>query len=156
MRKNRMKNLTLIIVLALFGLNVNAEEGTSGNLQIEVYRSPSCGCCSKWLAHLRENQFDVKDFVTNDVQAIKEKYGVTQNMASCHTAIIDGYVVEGHVPADDIKKMLALKPEIIGISVPGMPVGTPGMEMGAKKDAYEVISFDKQGNNKVFSSYEEK
>jgi len=151
-----MKNLTLIIVLALFGLNVNAEEGTSGNLQIEVYRSPSCGCCSKWLAHLRENQFDVKDFVTNDVQAIKEKYGVTQNMASCHTAIIDGYVVEGHVPADDIKKMLALKPEIIGISVPGMPVGTPGMEMGAKKDAYEVISFDKQGNNKVFSSYEEK
>lgn len=151
-----MKNLTVIIVLAILGLNVNAEEDAEGNLQIEVYRSPSCGCCSKWLAHLRENQFDVKDFVANDVQAIKDKYGVSKNMASCHTAIVNGYVVEGHVPADDIKKMLSLKPEIIGISVPGMPVGTPGMEMGAKKDSYEVISFDKQGKNKVFSSYEGK
>lgn len=151
-----MNKIKLIIVLMLLTLNVYAEEKLVETLEIEVYRSPSCGCCSKWLAHLKENQFDVKDYLTNDVQAIKDKYGVPQNMASCHTAIINGYVVEGHVPAADIRKLLKLKPAVIGISVPGMPVGTPGMEMGGRKDAYKVISFDKNENYQVFSSYKGK
>ena len=153
-----MKSIRLLMVCVLLSLNFSIKaEGQLESVEpivIEVYRSPSCGCCSKWLAHLKENQFDVIDHVTNDVQAIKDKYGVPENMASCHTALVNGYVVEGHVPATDIKKLLKLKPAVIGISVPGMPVGTPGMEMGGRKDAYKVVSFDKENKYQVFTSYE--
>ncbi len=122
-------------------------------IEIEVYRSPSCGCCGKWIKHLQENNFVIKDFLTNDVQAIKEKYGVTNNIASCHTALVNGYVVEGHVPAADIIKMITKKPKIVGIAVPGMPVGTPGMNMGGRKDAYKVISFDADKNYQIVNTY---
>ena len=153
-----MKSIKVLMVCVLLSLNfsIKAEDKveTIEPIVIEVYRSPSCGCCSKWIAHLKENQFDVKDHVTNDVQAIKDKYGVPENMASCHTALVNGYVVEGHVPAVDIKKLLKLKPAVIGISVPGMPSGTPGMEMGGRKDPYKVVSFDKEKKYQVFSSYE--
>ena len=153
-----MKSVKVLMVCVLLSLNFSIKaEGqveTVEPIVIEVYRSPSCGCCSKWIAHLKENQFDVKDHVTNDVQAIKDKYGVPENMASCHTALVNGYVVEGHVPAADIRKLLKLKPAVIGISVPGMPVGTPGMEMGGRKDPYKVVSFDKDKKYQVFSSYE--
>lgn len=123
-------------------------------IDIVVYRSPTCMCCGKWLAHLKENNFNVKDIVTDDVQAIKDKYGVTQELASCHTAIVDGYVIEGHVPADDIKKLLKTKPKVVGLAVPGMVNGSPGMEMGDKKDPYKVMSFDHEKQVKVFNSYE--
>lgn len=123
-------------------------------VEIVVYRSPTCGCCKKWLNHLKKHQFNVKDIVTEDVPSIKEKYSVPKNMASCHTAIVDGYVVEGHVPAGDIKAMLNLKPEIVGISVPAMVTGTPGMEMGNKNDPFKVIAFDKEGNYQIFHNYE--
>jgi hypothetical protein len=139
----------MFIVLAGLSFGLKANEP----VEIEVYRSPTCGCCSKWIKHLQENNFAVKDFVTNDVQVIKDKYGVTGNMASCHTAIVDGYVVEGHVPASDIMQLIKDKPKVIGISVPGMPVGTPGMDMGGRKDAYQVVSFDKQGKVQVVNSY---
>ncbi len=122
-------------------------------IKIEVYRSPTCGCCGKWIKHLQENNFAVKDFVTNDVQAIKDKYGVPEKMASCHTALVDGYVIEGHVPISDILKLIKEKSEVIGISVPGMTVGSPGMEMGGKKDPYQVVSFDKENNFQVVKSY---
>lgn len=146
-----IKKISLILPIMLMGLSagVQAKEG----VEIEVYRSPNCGCCGKWIKHLKENQFVVKDIVTNDVQAIKDKYGVSAEMSSCHTALVGGYVVEGHVPAIDIKSMLKIRPKINGISVPGMPVGTPGMEMGDKKDAYDVVSFDKENKYKVFSSH---
>jgi len=147
----------LLLVIASFGLKANEQENVqakaSETIEIEVYRSPTCGCCSKWIKHLQENQFVVKDFVTNDVQVIKDKYGVPSNMSSCHTAIVDGYVVEGHVPAADIKKLLKVKSKVIGISVPGMPVGTPGMDMGGRKDPYQVVSFDKENNVQVVNSY---
>jgi hypothetical protein len=153
-----MKSIKLLMVCVLlslsFGIKAEDQAKTVEPIVIEVYRSPSCGCCSKWLVHLKENQFDVIDHVTDDVQAIKDKYGVPENMASCHTALVNGYVVEGHVPASDIKKLLKLKPAVIGISVPGMPSGTPGMEMGGRKDAYQVVSFDKEKKYQVFSSYE--
>ena len=153
-----MKSIRLLIVCVLLSLSfsIKAEDPvkTVEPIVIEVYRSPSCGCCGKWIAHLKENQFDVKDHVTNDVQVIKDKYGVPEKMASCHTALVNGYVVEGHVPAADIKKLLKLKPAVIGISVPGMPSGTPGMEMGGRKDPYQVVSFDKEKKYQVFSSYE--
>lgn len=139
----------LAVCLYVASAGVSAEE-------IVVHRSPTCSCCEKWVAHLRENQFTIKDIVTDDMQAIKAKYGVPAEMASCHTAIINGYVVEGHVPADDIKTLLKIKPNVIGIAVPGMPVGTPGMEMGAKKDAYDVVSFDDQHRSRIFNSYKGK
>jgi len=150
----------MFFVLLSFSFNLKANElpAVSANqsepLEIEVYRSPTCGCCSKWIKHLQESNFVVKDFVTNDVQVIKDKYGVPSEMASCHTAIVNGYVVEGHVPAADIKQLLKVKSNVIGISVPGMPVGTPGMDMGGRKDPYQVVSFDKAKNFQVVKSYE--
>ena len=153
-----MNKIRLLMVVLLLNLNfgLNAEEKAVEPIEIEVYRSPTCGCCSKWMAHLKENQFVIKDNVTEDMQAIRDKYGVPKNMASCHTALVDGYVIEGHVPAADIKKLLKIKPAVIGISVPGMPSGTPGMEMGGRKDPYKVVSFDKENKYKVFNSYEGK
>jgi hypothetical protein len=123
-------------------------------IDIVVYRSPTCGCCEKWLAHLKQNNFNIQDIVTDNVQAIKDKYGVPQEMASCHTAIVDGYVVEGHVPAKDILTLLKAKPKVIGVSVPGMPKGTPGMEMGGAKDPYDVVSFDRDKRFEIFSNHE--
>ena len=151
-----MKLLYRILTIGFIACTMAARaEGIETNkpINIVVYRSPSCNCCGKWLEHLKKNNFNVKDIITDDVQSVKNKYGVLAEMTSCHTAIIDGYVVEGHVPSDDIKNLLKTKPKIVGISVPGMPKGTPGMEMGGKKDAYDVMSFDKENNYKVFNSY---
>ncbi len=152
-----MSRVKAYIACVLLGINFSAISEESKNIvepiEVEVYRSPSCSCCSKWLDHLRENEFEVKDNLINDVQIIKDKYGVSADMASCHTALVEGYVVEGHVPAADIKKLLKLKPEVVGISVPGMPVGTPGMEVGSKKDDYNVVSFDKNKSVQIFSRY---
>jgi hypothetical protein len=107
----------------------------------------------KWLEHLQENNFNVREIRTGELKAIQDKYGVPQELASCHTAIVDGYIVEGHVPADDIRKLLQTKPKIIGIAVPAMPIGTPGMEMGDEKEAYEVMSFDREKHYQIFNSY---
>lgn len=119
---------------------------------ITVYRSEYCGCCKDWLAHLRQHGFKVIDTPTEDMGAIKDKLGVTPQLASCHTGVVDGYVVEGHVPADDIKRLLKARPKVAGIAVPGMPHGSPGMETG-RKDAYQVVAFDRQGRIDVFNTY---
>ncbi len=118
-----------------------------------MYRDPNCTCCGGWMKHMQSQGFQVKNVPTADMISLKQQYGVTDDLASCHTAIIDGYVVEGHVPSDDIKRLLAQKPDIKGIAVPGMPVGTPGMESGNIHDSYAVVSFDKQGQTKVFKQY---
>ena len=147
----------LVMVLFVFNTAIKAETLSGGKpVDIVVYRSPTCECCGKWLEHLKKNNFTVKDIVTDDVQAIKDKYGVSETMASCHTAIVDGYVIEGHVPAEDIMNLLKTKPKIVGIAVPGMPSGTPGMEMGGRKDAYDVMSFDKENHYEIFHHYEGK
>ncbi|MDD1613437.1 MAG: DUF411 domain-containing protein [Methylococcaceae bacterium] len=152
-----MKVLSIFLAIALlvFNAGIQAETIKAGKpVDIVVYRSPSCTCCEKWLEHLKKNNFSVKDIVTDDIQAIKNKYGVSPEMASCHTAIVDGYVIEGHVPANDIMNLLKTRPKIVGIAVPGMPSGTPGMEMGDRKDSYNVMSFDKENHYEVFNSYE--
>ena len=148
-----MNFLKSILVIALFITNVNAE--TPKPVDITVYRSANCGCCGKWLEHLKANNFNVKDIVMDDVLAIKQKHGVTDNLQSCHTALVGDYVIEGHVPANDIMKLLKSKPKVIGLAVPGMVTGSPGMEMGEHKNAYDVVSFDKDHKTSVFSSYEE-
>ncbi|MDD1618487.1 MAG: DUF411 domain-containing protein [Methylococcaceae bacterium] len=150
----KVLNIFLAIVLLIFNAGIKAETLSADKpIDIVVYRSPTCECCGKWLEHMKKNNFNVKDIVTDDVQAIKKKYGVPEAMASCHTAIVDGYVIEGHVPANDIMKLLKTKPKIVGIAVPGMPSGTPGMEMGDRKDSYNVMSFDKENHYEIFNSY---
>lgn len=121
--------------------------------QVEVYKSPTCGCCGAWVDHLRDAGFRVKVIEVEDTSVARRKYHLPERFGSCHTAIVAGYVVEGHVPAKDVKKLLAMKPLAIGIAVPGMPVGSPGMEMGARKDPYQVLLIDKNGRERVFSSY---
>jgi hypothetical protein len=144
----------LIISLSGIGIGVKADTLDTKPIDIVVYRSPSCNCCGSWVEHLKENNFNVKDIVTDDVQTIKNKYGVTDKLASCHTALVGGYVVEGHVPANDIMTLLKTKPKIVGIAVPGMINGTPGMEMGDQKNAYNVMSFDKENHTAIFHRYE--
>lgn len=148
---NIAKNLLVLSLLLIGHAEVNAEDANAK--EITVYRSPTCGCCGKWLDHLQKEGFKVKDIVTNDVQALKDKYGISAELASCHTAIINGYVIEGHVPASDIATLLKLKPKLTGITVPGMVNGSPGMEMGSEADAYNVVSFDDKHNHQVFKSY---
>ena len=146
-----MNLLKSVLIFTLFSTNVSAESPKP--VDITVYRSASCSCCGKWLDHLKENNFTVKDIVMEDVLPIKQKQGVTDKLASCHTALVGDYVIEGHVPANDIMKLLKSKPKVIGLAVPGMVNGTPGMEMGDHKNAYEVVSFDKDQKTAVFSSY---
>jgi len=117
---------------------------------IVVYKNPECGCCTKWVKYLQDNNYNVTIEHTRDVLAVKKRLGVPEKLAACHTAVIDGYVVEGHITHRDIKRLLLFRPDIKGIAVPGMPVGTPGMETGSTVQPYNVMSFDEQGNMEVF------
>lgn len=132
--------------LALIGTAANAATMT-------VMKSPTCGCCAKWIEHVRAHGFTVKVVDTADIMAAKTKAGVPDKLASCHTALVNGYVVEGHVPAADIKKLLATKPKAKGIAVPGMPMGSPGMEHGDHREAYQTILFRADGTTAVFARH---
>jgi len=167
-----MKILTVFFTICSLVLNACASTekaiGPSGSLSntassqakaadkpidIVVYRSPTCGCCKKWMAHLEDNHFNVTEMRTGDMQAIKDQYGVPKALASCHTALIEGYVVEGHVPVHDIQQLLKTRPKVLGIAVPAMPIGTPGMEMGDEQDTYDVISFDREKHEQIVNRY---
>ena len=117
-----------------------------------VYKSPTCGCCNAWVKHVRAAGYKVETHEVDDVTPYKQKHGVPLDLASCHTGVIDGYAVEGHVPADLIDKLLREKPkDAEALIVPGMPVGSPGMEMGGRKDAYNVILVDVKGKRTVYA-----
>lgn len=116
-----------------------------------VYKSPTCGCCNGWVEHMEAAGFVVDARNTTDLMTVKRDGGVPPQMSSCHTAIIDGYVVEGHVPAEQVKQLLADRPEVAGIAVPGMPIGSPGME-GPNPSPYEVLSFTHSGEAAVFAT----
>jgi hypothetical protein len=122
---------------------------------MEVYKSPTCGCCSKWVEHVSQAGFAVKvtDLSQEALDALKQKHGVPRTAQSCHTAIVNGYVVEGHVPVAEVQRLLKEKPVIAGIAVGGMPIGSPGMEVpGQRPQTYNVVTFDKQGAVKIFST----
>lgn len=120
--------------------------------EMTVYKSPTCGCCKAWVDHVRKAGFTVRTRDTDDLAPIKQSMGTAGALESCHTAVVGGYVVEGHVPADLIAKMLREKPSIAGLAVPGMPMGSPGMEVpDGTKDAYEVIAFDRKGKKSVYA-----
>ncbi len=117
---------------------------------LTVYKSPTCGCCTKWIEHMRAAGFTVVAHDTDDLATAKQNFGVPSSLGSCHTGEAGGYVIEGHVPADLIKKMLAEHPAILGLAVPGMPMGSPGME-GSPADRYNVMAFDRQGKTSVYA-----
>lgn len=120
---------------------------------VEVFRSPTCGCCGAWVDHLKAAGFPVKVTEVGDTTVTRKRYGLPEKLGSCHTGVVNGYVVEGHVPADDVKRMLAMKPAAIGLAVPGMPPGSPGMEVGNRKDPCDVFLIDKSGRETVFAHY---
>lgn len=136
---------TLLILLLLTGPGQAADA--------IVYKSPSCGCCSSWVSHLRDNGYNVTAVDVEDVTPYKRQYGIPPRLGSCHTAVIEGYVIEGHVPAADISRLLGERPDILGLTVPGMPLGSPGMEMGNRIDPYQVLAIEKDGSTSVYSSY---
>jgi len=121
--------------------------------QLTVYRTPTCGCCKSWVENMEGHGFTIEDHVVEDVDPIKTAQGLPEPLASCHTAIVDGYVLEGHVPAEDIQRLLAERPPIMGLAVPGMPVGSPGMEMGEEVDDYVTVAFDNAGHAAVFAEH---
>ena len=122
--------------------------------EITIYKSKSCGCCSKWVDHLEANGFKTVVHDRENMDEVKDWLGVPRDLRSCHTAQVKSYLVEGHVPAGDIQKLLAAAPKAAGLAVPGMPIGSPGMEVpGRKPDAYEVLSFDAKGNTAVFAKH---
>ncbi len=120
---------------------------------ITVFKDANCGCCKSWIEHLRKHSFTVIARDTNDLGGIKRTGRVPERLVSCHTGFVNGYVVEGHVPAADIQRMLDEKPKIAGIAVPGMPVGSPGMEVGDRKDSYDVVAFNRDGTTRVFARH---
>lgn len=119
---------------------------------IVVYKTSTCGCCGGWVEHMRQAGFtiDARDVSNTDLMRTKVDAGVPGQMATCHTALVDGYVVEGHVPADQVKRLLAERPQVAGIAVPGMPMGSPGME-GPSARPYQVYTFDRDGGSAVFA-----
>jgi hypothetical protein len=124
-----------------------------GSLEILVYKTATCGCCSNWVEYVKEHGFTVRTEDVTDLTAIKVENGVPPGLQSCHTALIDGYVIEGHVPVESIQRMLEERPDIAGLAVPGMPTGSPGMEVpGRAADSYDVIAFDRAGNTSVYDS----
>ena len=120
---------------------------------LTVYKSASCGCCGKWVEHVEKHGFTVTVVNVDDVMAVKSKAGIPDNLASCHTSKIGGYVIEGHVPAADIKKLLAEKPRAKGIAVAGMPMGAPGMEHGDHRQPYNTMLLKSDGSTAIFARH---
>lgn len=119
---------------------------------LKVVRSPDCGCCGAWIDHLREAGFTVEVTMSNDVAAFKDEHGVPHSLWSCHTALVEGYVIEGHVPAEAIHTLLDQRPDAVGLAVPGMPIGSPGMDMGDQIEPFDVIAWTASGAS-VFARY---
>jgi hypothetical protein len=120
---------------------------------IDVFKNPSCGCCTAWVEHLREHGFTVRVHETADLAAVRQRLDLADALASCHTARVAGYALEGHVPAADIQRLLVQRPVAVGLAVPGMPMGAPGMQMGARTQPYDVLLVDASGATRVYAHY---
>src|SRR5262245_771265 len=147
------KVFTAIVLTGLVSLGGLVAAQRSTMPTVEVFKSPTCGCCASWVKHLQAHGFTTKVTDVEDMTAVKAKYGVPGRLQSCHTAVVNGYVLEGHVPASDVQRLIKERPAVVGAAVPGMPVGSPGMEVGNTVQPYNVLTFDKQGQTTVFASY---
>lgn len=143
----------VLAVVAFVGFRAGDWSAASGApIKVVMYQNPACGCCGEWAKHMEREGFEVEIQKTAELNRIKEREGITAETAACHTAIVDGYVVEGHVPVRDVKRLLLERPDVLGITVPGMPAGSPGME-GPRSDSFDVLTFDKDGKTAVYASY---
>ena len=146
------------LLVALLGIAVAVSSAsaqgkpTPKTPHLQVYKSPTCGCCGKWVEHMTAAGFTSTVTSMPDVSPIRTRHGVPSQLASCHTALVGGYVIEGHVPAEDIRRLLRERPAVVGLAAPGMPAGSPGMDV-PNSPAYEVLSFDKEGRTKVFATH---
>ena len=147
-RKNFLKGL--LAVPAGFALRLQA-----AGSQVSVYKTPTCGCCGMWVAHMRKNGFDLNVQDVEDTSPYRAKYGVPEKLGSCHTAVVEGYAIEGHVPAAEIQRMLKERPNAKGLAVPGMVAGSPGME-GGTAQPYDVLLFTADGKSTVYQHYPRK
>ncbi len=147
-----MKRRSLFAALAALPL-LHAQLARAAATPIHVYKDPGCGCCTAWVDHLKAAGFAVKVTETGDTSSVRKRLGMPDRFGGCHTATLENYVIEGHVPAAEIKRLLAMKPLAIGLAVPGMPVGSPGMEYGDRRDPYQVLLVDRNGRDTVFASY---
>jgi hypothetical protein len=161
--------ITVLVAAILFWPSSDAEEpqttaatsmessqpmmqAPEGAISVTMYKNEGCMCCTRWAEHMNKEGFYVTEEITRQLGAIKSEQGITSELASCHTAMIDGYVVEGHVPPADVQRLLEERPDAIGLSVPGMPEGSPGME-GPNPNPYDVLLINSDGSTSVYSSY---
>ena len=142
----------IAVLLTVFTLGVLANLPASAAVMVDVYKSPHCGCCGKWVEHLRQAGFAVRTHDVNDVPAARQRLGMPERLGSCHTAKVAGYVVEGHVPAADIQRLLKEKPPALGLAVPSMPPGSPGME-SPKPMPYNTLLVQANGSTQVFAKH---
>ena len=145
----KMRIATLAAPLALIACAQAAVAST-----IEVMKNPNCGCCSEWVERMREAGFTVNVQEIADTSEAASAAGIPANLRSCHTAKVEGYAIEGHVPAEDIRTLIALKPDAVGLAVPGMPAGSPGMEVPGAAESYHVVLVAKDGNHRIFSTHQ--
>jgi len=147
------RTLVHLIGAALLGagLSVNAAQPAAKPV-VHVYKTEYCGCCTEWVKHLEKNGFAVKAENVQSPSDFREKFGIPENLGSCHSGMVQGYALEGHVPAAEIKRLLAEKPRARGLAVPSMPMGSPGME-GKRKDAYDVLLVRNDGSYKIYQHY---
>ena len=145
----------LLLSMVALGFASMAVAAKPQRLTLQVWKDPNCGCCKDWIAHLEKNGF-ATTVIDQGNNAVRAQLGMPQKFASCHTAVIEGYVIEGHVPAADIQRLLKDKPQALGLAVPGMPIGSPGMDgpdYGGRRDAYQVLLIQKDGSSKIFNAY---
>jgi hypothetical protein len=144
------RSLAVAVSLVALAAATAASQAKPTAVPIQVFKTPTCGCCAKWVDHMKAAGFapEVQDLP--NLSVVKSNAGVPANLQSCHTALVGGYVVEGHVPAETVKRLLKEKPRVAGIAVPGMPIGSPGMEQGDRRDAYEVLTFTRDGRTTVY------
>ena len=154
MRQFRRFSSAILFSLALLvpGFKSFAAEAKATG---QIFKSATCDCCSKWMAHMHQSGFTLepKEMANKDLHRFKVHLGLKPGQSACHTALIEGYVIEGHVPAEDVKRLIEEKPDAVGLAVPGMPVGSPGMEDGDRKEPYEVLLIKKDGSTEVFARH---
>ncbi|PSQ99804.1 MAG: CopG family transcriptional regulator [Bacteroidetes bacterium SW_11_64_17] len=154
--QSHLKAFGIGVVLAALGVGAYMQFGPSSSEDlppVTVYKSPSCNCCAEWITHMKEQDFPVEIKSRFNVKPVKKQVGLPSSLAACHTAVVDSYVVEGHVPAQEVKQLLRETPDVRGLAVPGMPVGSPGMERGDRVEPYEVVTFTPSGETSVFAQY---
>ena len=153
--KRTLTGVAIALAVAASGWTLAGAQEKAAGPVIDVYKSPTCGCCAIWVDHLRENGFKVTVTDVPNVTALKQRLGIRPELSSCHTAIVDDYAIEGHVPASDIHRLLRDGPRVAGLAVPGMPLGSPGMEMPdpSRHERYDVLTFDREGNTEVWATH---